>query len=227
MKIRQAFRRLVLLGMVGTLISVSGMGCKKKASEPPVTPPATIAPTAQVVRQSTVPPTSQPPRTVIAPPVIKLKDVISSAKWAPKTIDFKGPVPDLALTDLDGKTYKLSDWRGRNVLLTFWASWCPNCKTELPQLAQLRTEIEPDKLAILAVSLISGRNPESSILATIKGLPSINYPVVATTAAALPTPFTQVEYLPCSFFIDARGEVKLVTEGMVPLDDMKKILQAQ
>jgi thiol-disulfide isomerase/thioredoxin len=129
--------------------------------------------------------------------------------------------------DLDGKTHKLSELRGRNVLMTFWATWCPHCKVELPQLGQLRNDFKADELAILAITVINPRNTEEAIRQYVQGQTSINYPIVAAQAESLPEPLNQVEFLPCSFFVNPKGEVKLVTEGLVPVNDMKSILRAR
>jgi thiol-disulfide isomerase/thioredoxin len=53
---------------------------------------------------------------------------------------------------LDGRPSTLEDWRGKVVLLNFWASWCPQCRTELPQLDQLQANLDPRRFQILAIS---------------------------------------------------------------------------
>jgi thiol-disulfide isomerase/thioredoxin len=64
------------------------------------------------------------------------------------------PAPDLMLASLDGKSQKLSELRGRPILLHFWATWCPPCRAELPSLLQLGRELsDAGKLRLVAVSL--------------------------------------------------------------------------
>ena len=64
-----------------------------------------------------------------------------------------GPVaPDITLTDLQGKTVKLHDFKGKTVLLNFWATWCTPCIAEFPQFVRLAQSM-PDDLVILAVSI--------------------------------------------------------------------------
>jgi len=63
------------------------------------------------------------------------------------------PAPDFVLSDLDGKPVRLSDFRGKVVLLEFWATWCPPCKLAIPELNDLQAKYAGSNLAILAVSV--------------------------------------------------------------------------
>lgn len=66
------------------------------------------------------------------------------------------PAPDFALTDVVGKSVRLSDYRGKAVFLNFWATWCPPCKAEMPEIQKLQREMP--ELVILGVDL---RSPEA------------------------------------------------------------------
>ena len=61
-------------------------------------------------------------------------------------------VPDFSLKDIDGNTVKLSDFRGKTVLLLFWASWCPDCRAEIPQIKAMHTLANPNNVAFVSVS---------------------------------------------------------------------------
>jgi thiol-disulfide isomerase/thioredoxin len=63
------------------------------------------------------------------------------------------PAPDWKLTGLDGKTVKFSDFRGKVVILNFWATWCMPCRIEIPDLAELQKQYGDKGLAIVGVSL--------------------------------------------------------------------------
>jgi peroxiredoxin len=67
-----------------------------------------------------------------------------------------GPAPPFELPRPDGSRSALADHAGRVVLLHFWATWCPPCRRELPALAALRAALEPEGLAVLAVSVDAG-----------------------------------------------------------------------
>lgn len=152
----------------------------------------------------------------------RLEDVIESREtwdvafpaWSGKT------APDFTVGDLDGTEHKLSDYRGRNVLLVFWATWCPACNAEIPHLIELRKEFEVDELAILAMSNETARHLKD--FAATKG---INYAVVPLGTTDLPQPFSDVRSIPTSFFIDKNGTIKLAAVGLVSLEDSKAILQ--
>ena len=74
------------------------------------------------------------------------------AKYAAELIAKGQGVPDFTLKDISGNTVSLSDFRGKNVLLLFWASWCPDCRAEIPQIKAMHTLANPDKTAFVSVS---------------------------------------------------------------------------
>src|ERR1700724_2440411 len=68
-------------------------------------------------------------------------------------------LPDLAFEDADGKPKKLSDWRGRTVLVNLWATWCVPCRKEMPALESLQTKLGGPDFEVVAVN-IDTRGPE-------------------------------------------------------------------
>jgi thiol-disulfide isomerase/thioredoxin len=68
-------------------------------------------------------------------------------------------LPDLAFEDADGKPRKLSDWRGKTVLLNLWATWCVPCRKEMPALDGLQTRLEGPNFEVVAIN-IDTRDPE-------------------------------------------------------------------
>jgi peroxiredoxin len=159
-----------------------------------------------------------------------LNKIISSARtWGPTNRSWFGKMaPDFTLTDITGKQHKLSDYRGKNVMLVFWATWCGPCLMEMPHLIALRNIIGEDKLAMLAVSFITTYPPNST--EAVKKLvekEKINYTVFSVDVADMPAPYNQIQAIPCSFFIDPQGKIKLATEGLLTLGDFKAIIQAE
>jgi peroxiredoxin len=152
-----------------------------------------------------------------------LNDVIRAARtWRPAyTFWFGREAPDFTLTDINGKKHKLSDYRGKDVMIIFWATWCGPCIMEIPHLIALRNIIGEDKLAMLAIS-----NENAALVKRFAAGRKINYTVLLSRGDMV-RPYSMVRAIPSSFFIDAEGRVKLATEGTISLGEIKAILQAE
>jgi len=135
-----------------------------------------------------------------------------------------GPAPDFALASLEGKTVRLSDYRGKAVLLNFWATWCPPCKIEMPWFVELQKQYGPAGLQILGVAMDDGSPKEIAAFAKEMG---VNYPVLIGKEA-VGDAYGGIPYLPVSFFIDRNGKVVdkvLGLKGRGDIEgDVKKIL---
>ena len=96
----------------------------------------------------------------------------------PKLIESEAaPVPEVEFTDLDGGTHRLADWKGKVVLLNFWATWCAPCRHEMPSLDRLQAAM-PE---IAVVPVATGRNAVTQITkfyeeAGVKNLPVLRDP---------------------------------------------------
>ncbi|MHC4433474.1 MAG: TlpA family protein disulfide reductase [Planctomycetota bacterium] len=152
-----------------------------------------------------------------------LDDVIEARRtWNVAFAEWSGKeAPDFTVSDIEGVRHRLSDYRGRDVLVVFWATWCPACKMEIPHLNELRETFEEGELAILAIS-----NETAEDLKQFATSASIDYSVVSLGAAGLSSPFADVRSIPTTFFIDRDGLIKLAAEGLVSADESKAILRA-
>ena len=74
------------------------------------------------------------------------------AKYAVTLLKAGTDAPDFTLNDLSGKPVRLSDFRGKTVVLVFWASWCPDCRAEIPQLKAMWAASDPAKVKFVSVS---------------------------------------------------------------------------
>ncbi len=133
---------------------------------------------------------------------------------------FGQPVGDFSVRDITGAEHKLSDYRGKHVVVVFWATWCPACNMEIPHLIKLRDTLGPDKLQILAIS-----NEPVNVLKPFVDRKKINY-VVATANSPLPPPLNGVQSIPATFFIDPDGKLKLAAIGVISLEEDLAIINA-
>ncbi|PKL48555.1 MAG: hypothetical protein CVV39_04130 [Planctomycetes bacterium HGW-Planctomycetes-1] len=152
-----------------------------------------------------------------------LNKIISGRKgWNPILKDFYGKAAaDFTVTDITGKTHKLSDYKGKDVLVVFWATWCQPCVLEIPHLVALRDIMGEDKLAILAIS-----NEPAELVRKMAKDKDINYTAISYQGV-LSEPFNQIRAIPSSFFIRPDGTLKLAVEGMSHLGEMKAIILAE
>jgi len=118
---------------------------------------------------------------------------------------------DLPLKDIHGHSFKLSDFKGKVVLLNFWATWCPPCRKEIPQLIKLQHKYRKAGLQIIGITY----PPEklSSVRAFAKKSQA-NYPLVLGSERTKSN-FTSSEVLPVTVVIDRVGNVREVIEGIL------------
>jgi|SRR5579863_868644 len=114
---------------------------------------------------------------------------------------------NFTLTDLQGKTWTLKDLKGKVVLVNFWATWCPPCQKEMPDLDALYNQFKDRGFVILALS----EDDETEKVAPFIGERKISYPILLDPGSAVGKQF-QVEGIPKSFVYDRDG--KLVTESI-------------
>jgi peroxiredoxin len=112
------------------------------------------------------------------------------------------PAPEFSLSDLEGKAVRLSDLRGKVVLLDFWATWCEPCKDEIPQFVGLQDRYRDQGLVVLGVSMDDSPDPVKKFYAQYK----MNYPVVMGTAKT-GDDYGGILGLPIAFVLDRRGAI--------------------
>jgi len=119
--------------------------------------------------------------------------------------------PDFELKDVNGKTIRLSDYRGQVVLLNFWATWCGPCKIEIPWFVEFQRTFKDRGFTVIGVSVDEdGWEAVRPFLAARQ----VNYPVVIATPE-VETKYGGVEALPMSFLIDRDGRIASTHVGLV------------
>ncbi|MFH1428458.1 MAG: TlpA disulfide reductase family protein [Candidatus Margulisiibacteriota bacterium] len=118
--------------------------------------------------------------------------------------------PEIGLTDLNGNSVKLSDFYGKAVLLSFFATWCPPCRTEMPIIEKLKTYMAGEEFVVLVVNV---QEPDARVAAFIK---ENNYTFrVLLDSEGLLSRYYQVRSIPTSFLLDKTGKVQRKVVGAV------------
>ncbi|MGB0035097.1 MAG: TlpA disulfide reductase family protein [Candidatus Acidiferrales bacterium] len=122
------------------------------------------------------------------------------------------PMPPFLVNDLDGKVVSTAEWHGKVVLLNFWATWCPPCRMEIPELIAL-TERYKDRLQVVGISLDDA--PPGEVKAFAKEM-GINYPVVIGGREIL-AEYGGVPALPTTFVANPDGRIVQKHVGFISL----------
>jgi thiol-disulfide isomerase/thioredoxin len=125
--------------------------------------------------------------------------------------------PAFTLVTLDGKKISLADYKGRPVLVNFWATWCVPCKLEMPWFAEFRTKYQGQGLEILGVAEDDAGKDEIAKAAKRLGA---NYPILLTDGK-IANNYGGVDVLPMSFYVDGKGVVQEQTAGLGSKDEIE------
>jgi len=139
----------------------------------------------------------------------------ASSETVVKAPKDRKPAPDFTLKDADGKTIRLSDYKGKVVLLDFWATWCGPCKIEIPWFIDLQRRNKDRGFEVLGVAMDDDGWESVKPFVSEHG---VNYRVVLGNDQTAQT-YGGVEALPTSFLIDQAGNIAAVHVGLAPKRD--------
>ena len=179
----------VILVLMLVLVSVSGLmltGCVSSTPTPPAPAPPAPAP-------APTPPVPAPPAPTPAqgPQVDKL-------------------APDFKLQSLDGQTVSLGDFRGKPVLLNFWATWCPPCRAEMPFLQEIYEDKEWSEKGLVILTIDIGENP--SVVKEFMENYDLSFTVLLDTDQDVALEYN-IRAIPTTFFIDKDGIIQDIKVG--------------
>ncbi|HEY3443049.1 MAG TPA: TlpA disulfide reductase family protein [Paludibaculum sp.] len=130
--------------------------------------------------------------------------------------------PDFELKDASGRIVRLSDYKGKVVLLDFWATWCGPCKAEIPWLNDLSRQYEAKGVVVLGISMDEDR--WDAVKPFLEKVP-IAYPVLMGTRRVAYL-YGDVEGLPVAFFIDRDQRVAAIQAGAASRKNVEQTLKA-
>lgn len=133
--------------------------------------------------------------------------------------------PDFQLRDMQGKRVSLQDYRGKPVLLTFWATWCSACRTELSEMQQLHTAYQDDGLVVLAIS-IDNPKTQSKVKPTVRSQ-GWTFPVLLDPQTRVVTQFQPSKALPYFTLISEQGETLWVGTSFAKGDSCEMAARIQ
>ena len=127
---------------------------------------------------------------------------------------------DFTFQDIQGKNQRLVDYRGKWVLVNFWATWCPPCQEETPDLIALYNAHKNTDLVVIGVALDSTRAAVTEFVSKF----AIPYPIIISSYTASETEVGTVEALPTTYLYDPTGKQVIYQEGAVSRSDVETLL---
>ncbi len=143
----------------------------------------------------------QKTKTLLALSAVILGSCLTT--FAADATDKKMVAPSWQLQNTEGKTVKLSDYKGKIVVLNFWATWCPPCREEIPDLVSLQKQYAAQGVVVLGISMDEGGTAKVASFAKKYG---INYPVVMGDEK-ISEAYGGIQVLPTTFIIDRKGNI--------------------
>lgn len=150
--------------------------------------------------------------------------LFSWSAWA--AVGAGKPAQDFSLRDTNNTTQTLSQYKGKVVLINFWATWCGPCQVEMPHLQKMYTELGAQGLVVLGISADDAKTTSMvKPLAKNKGL---TYPVLLDTQSAVVSQYNPSKTLPFNVLVDRSGNVASVYSGYNPGDEvnLRKAVEA-
>ena len=150
----------------------------------------------------------------------EVRDVSPQNDLSTVPVQVNFSAPELTLTDLNGITHSLNDFRGKVILVNLWATWCPPCKAEMPTLQAFHDRYGDDGFAVIA---INDGDPTSDVVQFVKDY-KLTFPVwLDPTYSATELAFKTLN-LPSSFVIDRDGIVRLQWVGEINRKMLEKFV---
>ena len=136
------------------------------------------------------------------------QSIASDGQEATAAVNVGERAPDFTLVDLDGNPVSLSDFRGKTVFVNFWATWCPPCRAEMPEIEAIYQEYKDKGVVVIGVDILESED----VVRQYVQQGGYSWTFVLDTSGEV-TGNYKVTAIPTSFFIDREGIIQAVNIG--------------
>lgn len=142
---------------------------------------------------------------------------VSTREAITATAEVAGQAPNFTLSTLEGKEIKLSDFKGRKVMINFWATWCPPCKAEMPAMQQLYNQAN-GYMDILAINI----DPKNDVAGFVREN-QLTFPILLDESGKVNEDFSIIS-IPTTFLINEDGMIEKKHIGAMTLEQMEEFI---
>jgi peroxiredoxin len=175
--------------------------------------------------QSNVPVVNDTAETTVLDQVIEFPTAESSVVEIPRgtdgVLDVGDPALNFTLLDFDGNPVSLDDFKGRPIIVNFWATWCAPCRIEMPELQAAYEAYQDDGLVILA---LNEDEPAEVARAYFEDEMGLTFTALLDDNSAIATAFGNFGTLPTTFFINAEGTITVIHRGPMTFSQIEGYL---
>ncbi len=131
------------------------------------------------------------------------------------------PAPDFSLKDIRGRSLALGDFKGKVLVLNFWATWCPPCRQEIPDFIEAYKSLKGQGLEIVGLSVDRLTPDKLGAWAEEVG---INYPVALATPEIVAS-YEPGDYIPATIIVDGKGRIRFRNVGPLDKDTLTRLFK--
>ncbi|WP_378155460.1 thiol-disulfide oxidoreductase ResA [Chungangia koreensis] len=146
---------------------------------------------------------------------------ISATKDKVKLLEVGDQAPDFALTDLEGNSHKLSDYKGQGVFLNFWGTWCEPCVEEMPAIDRQYNKFEQQGVHVLSVNIAQSNMEVSSFRDQL----NLKFPIVIDKNKSVMEAYN-VTWLPATVLVNPEGKIEKIYTGGLTDENIAKFMES-